>query len=303
RRRIDRGALILSEEPLFTIREPHAEITNEALMRALQKLPASRKRSFLLLRDNASGAFRSLGHAFAENSFNMASEDDTGRQLDCLHGLFLLHSRFNHSCSPSSNVPATGGEITHLQSFATRDIVPGEEITFSYAADFGCRTREERHRELRFVCNCETCQSGNPFQELSDMRRRLVRGLQYLQVRADLDGRRQDATGRPLITDPQLKPAADTLRIPLWSRFIYGLLTMSLLEQEGLLDDFMAERLSRNVLVPFAMFKTESNVQVAKLAMAQQDWLGRLCVAFQLYGRADAADEAMATLFRALSGR
>ncbi|KAK1753168.1 hypothetical protein QBC47DRAFT_387916 [Echria macrotheca] len=305
-RRIERGALILSEEPLFTIRKPHAEITNEVLLRALQKLPASRKRMFFLLRDNASGAFQSLKHAFAENSFNMASEDHTtGRQLDCLHGLFLLHSRFNHSCSPNSKVPVTvtGGEITHLQSFATRDIAPGEEIAFSYAADFGCRTREERHRELRFVCNCDACQPGTPFQELSDMRRRLVRGLQYLQTGVDLDGRRQDAPDRPLIADPQLKRAAETFRIPLSSRFIYGLLVMSLLEQEGLLDDFLAERLSRNVWVPFAAFETESNVQVAKLAMAQQDWLGRLCVAFQLYGRADAADQALATLFQSLSGR
>lgn len=302
-RRIERGALILSEEPLFTIRKPHSEITNEVLVRAFQKLPVNRKPLFFLLRDNASEAFRSMEHAFAENSFNMASEDHTGQQLDYLHGLFLLHSRFNHSCSPNSKIPITGGEITHLRSFATRDIVPGEEIAFSYAADFGCRTREERHRELRFVCNCDACQPRTPFQKLSDMRRRLARGLQYLQIGVDLDGQRQDAPDRPLITDPQLKRAAETFRIPLSSRFIYGLLMMSLLEQEGLLDDFLAERLGRNVSVPFAMFETESNVQVAKLAMAQHDWLGRLCVAFQLYGRADAADQAVATLFRALSGR
>ncbi|KAK3380344.1 hypothetical protein B0T24DRAFT_190996 [Lasiosphaeria ovina] len=299
-RRIERGALILSEEPLFTIRKPHAEITEEDVVRAFQQLPASRKPLFFLLRDNASGNFRRAEHAFAENSFNMAGEDHGGRQRDGPRGLFLLHSRFNHSCVPNTKIPTSNREISHVQSFAIRDILPGEEITFSYESDFGCMTREERHRQLRFPCRCDVCQAGTTFQQLSDMRRRLVRGLQYLQIGKDLDGRKQEASDRPLITDIQLKRAAETGSIPLSSRLIYGVLVMVLTEQEGLLDDFLAERLSPSIRAAAAMFRTESNARLAKLAMAQETWLERLCVAFRLYGRADAADAALAEALRGL---
>ncbi|KAM7194685.1 hypothetical protein V8F20_007877 [Naviculisporaceae sp. PSN 640] len=302
-RRINQGALILSEKPLFTIRKPHAQITELDVAMAFQQLPASQKPLFFLLRDNSSasssGQFRSMAHVFAENSFNMAGEDHIGLQGDGPRGLFPIHSRFNHSCVPNVKIPTAGtGELTHVQSFAVRDIVPGEEITISYEGDFGCRTREERHRRLRFVCHCDACQAGAASQLLSDMRRRLVRGLQYLQTGRDLDGQKLGDSDRSLITDLQLKRAAETHRIPLSSRLIYGLLVMVLTEQEGLLDHFLAERLSPGIWAVATVFQTESNARLAKCAMAQETWLERLCMAFPLYGRADAVDAALAELFR-----
>lgn len=190
------------------------------MARAFQQLPPNRKPLFFLLRDNTGRAFRSVEHSFSENSFNMAGESRGGLQLDGPHGLFLLHSRFNHSCLPNTRIPTSGGEITHVQSFATRGILPGEEITFSYGGDFGCRTRENCHRELRFVCHCYLCQGGTNLQQLSDMRWRLIRGLQYLDCGKDLDGQKQESSARPLTTDKQLKRAADTLTVPLSSRLI-----------------------------------------------------------------------------------
>ncbi|KAH8787158.1 hypothetical protein BGZ57DRAFT_879977 [Hyaloscypha finlandica] len=62
-----------------------------------------------------------MNYAFAENSFSLSDNPSK-------HGLFLIHSRFNHSCIPNCNVPSTKGEI--IASSATRDIVGGEEITF-----------------------------------------------------------------------------------------------------------------------------------------------------------------------------
>jgi len=297
-RRIERGALILSEKPLFIVRKPHAEITNKDVARAVKQMPSSRKPLFFLLRDNASGQFRSVNHAFAENSFNMAGEDPGGWQGDGPRGLFLLHSRLNHSCLPNAKIPSRNREITELQSFAVRDILPSEEITFSYEGDFGCRTTEERHRQLRFICYCEVCQAGGAVQQLSDMRRRLTRGLQYLQTGKDLDGQKQQDGNRPLITDRQLKRAAEAGSIPLSSRLIYGLLVIVLTEQEGLLDDFMVKRLSPSVLATADAFKTESNARLAKLAMAQGTWLEKLCAAFHLYGRADAIDAVLAEALR-----
>lgn len=99
----------MTEELLFIVRKPTTEITEGDVIRALERLPGSRKSLFLLLRDNASQEFRSMEHAFAENSFNMAGEGRDGRQLDGPRGLFLLHLRPNHSCLPNSKIPS-GGE-------------------------------------------------------------------------------------------------------------------------------------------------------------------------------------------------
>ncbi|KAI1112843.1 hypothetical protein F5Y14DRAFT_420475 [Nemania sp. NC0429] len=290
--------MILSEDPLFVIRKPHADITEEDVVRAFTKLPASQKAVFALLRDNAFDEFRSMEYAFAENSFNMAGEDAGGHQLDGPRGLFVLQSRFNHSCAPNSKIPIGSTGAASLQCFATKAIETGQEITFCYQSDLQCMTREERHRELRFTCSCEVCQLEPTLQRLSDMRRRLIRGLQYLQHGKDLNGKKQEASERPLITDRRLRIAAETCNIPLSSRLIYSLLSIVLIEQEGLLDSFLAERLSPGVMAAASMFQNEYNARVATLAMAQGTWLRRLCVAFHLYGQSDTVDLALAEALR-----
>jgi hypothetical protein len=47
---------------------------------------------------------------------------------------------------------------------------------------------------------------------------------------------------------------------------------------------------------------TKSNKQIAKLAIAQKTPWERFCVAARLYGGEDAADEAVAVLFRQIKG-
>jgi hypothetical protein len=191
----------------------------------------------MCLRDNASRPFSYTTDALAENSFRISKSPPA-------HGVFLLHSRFNHSCIPSSKIPETGTET--IQSFAIRNIVPGEEITFCYK-DFECRTARDRHRELRFMCDCRACLIGTPFQQLSDMRRTLIRGLQYLMLGVDLDGQRHGSSS-PLIVDRNLKRVAEDLSIPISSRLIYQLLAMILVDDEGLLDDFRLERMKPGIL-------------------------------------------------------
>ena len=46
-RRIERGAMILREKPLFVIRKPHEEITEEDVWAAFQQLIPSEKQQFL----------------------------------------------------------------------------------------------------------------------------------------------------------------------------------------------------------------------------------------------------------------
>lgn len=248
-RRIERGSRILSEKPLFIIPRPHTDITEEHVTMVFQKLLPSQKAEFLLLRDNGSTVFRSLIEAFAENSFGIVTSDPN---KPLAHGLFPLHSRFNHSCAPNSKIPTTSGET--ISAFATRDIDADEETTFCYNTDFEGRTRYEHHEALRFACNCMACLPGTPFQRLSDMRRRLIRGLQYLTLGVDLDGQRQSPRFS-IIVDSKLRTAAENHSIPISSRMIYTLFTIFLLEEEGLLDDLTVERLNPSLIRTMSLFR------------------------------------------------
>jgi hypothetical protein len=289
--------MILREKPLFVIRKPHEEITEEDVWAAFQQLIPSEKQQFLSLRDNASRPFTHVTQACAENSFAISNSIRPQANDPPIHGVFLLHSRFNHSCIPNSKVPITGEEI--IASFATRDIVAGEEITFCYNTDFECRTRHERHQALRFVCDCKACLTDTPFQQLSDMRRTLIRGLQYLTLGVDLNRQRQGSAS-PIIVDSKLKKTAEDFSIPLSARLIYNLLVMCLLEEEGLLDDFMVERFNPGILQTTALFQTGSNARIARQAMAQETWQEKFCMAFGLYGREDVADHATAVRLQML---
>ncbi|KFY01546.1 hypothetical protein O988_02687 [Pseudogymnoascus sp. VKM F-3808] len=269
-KRIERGAMILREKPLFVIQKPHEEITEADVWAAFQQLLPSEKQQFLCLRDNSCRPFTQMTQVYAENSFAISNGVRPQANSRPMHGLFLLHSRLNHSCVPNSKIPVVNGKI--IASFATRDIVAGEEITFCYNTDFECRTRYDRHQKLRFVCDCKACLTGTHFQQLSDMRRMFIRGLQHLTLGADLDGKGQ-GSAPPIIIDSKLKTAAEDFSIPLSSRLIYNLLVVYLLEEEELLDDFMAERLNPGILKVAASFKTESNARIARLAITQKTWL------------------------------
>jgi SET domain len=298
-RRIERGAMILRENALFVIRKPHEEITEEDVWAAFKQLRPSEKQQFSLLRDNGSRPFTRMTQTCAENSFAI-SNSTRPRAIDTpIHGVFLLHSRFNHSCIPNSKVPTTSEDC--IATFATRDIIAGEEITICYNTDFECRNRHERHQALRFVCDCKACLIDTPFQQLSDMRRILIRGLEYLTSGVDLHGKRQDSA-LPIIVDSELKKKAEDFSIPLSARLIYKILVMSLLEEEGLLDDFMVERLNPGIVELATLFQTGSNVRIVRQVMAQRTWQEKLGIAFGLYGREDVADPDVAAGLRMLHG-
>lgn len=291
-RNIACGSPILKEEPLFVIRKPHEMITEEDILAAWQQLPLLERQQFLCLRDNGTSRFMNMGSAMAENCF--AVQDRKGVHAR-VYGLFLLQSRFNHSCVPNAKVPDFPGEV--ITSFAIRDITAGEEIFLCYNPNFECWTREDRHRMLRFACNCKACLVGTPFQQLSEMRRTLIRGLKYLISGEDVDGQLQGPQS-PIIMDPKLKQAAETFNIPLSARLVYNLLIMVLLQEEGLLDEFTVGRMSPPILCLPAKFATQSNAEVAKLALSQGTWLQKFCVSLRLWGKRDAADDIMPYLFR-----
>ncbi|KAK4867067.1 hypothetical protein LT330_007808 [Penicillium expansum] len=290
-KRIDRGSMILSEDPLFVIRKATPEITEVDISAAHLKLSTSQKAQFSLLRDNGSKFFTSLRNAMAQNSFDISDGSPA-------NGLFLVHSRFNHSCLPNSQVPAFHGETIRL--YATKDIQAGEEISISYLDSKG-HTRNERQKLMDFACDCKACLPGTPFQQLSDLRRRLIRGLHCLRRGKDLWNGRVQSPDSPIIVDAKLKTAAENFKIPLSSRLVCCLLTIVLLEEEGVLDDFEVEMMGINVTMTANMFRSEYNQRVVMLAMAQNTWLERLQGVFGLYGRGDLADDDSTQMLQLLS--
>jgi hypothetical protein len=233
--------------------------------------------------------------AFAENSFALLDSSMPQTNGRMIHGLYLLHSRLNHSCVPNSKIPETCGPS--ITSYAMRDIAAGEEITFCYNPSFECRVRYDRHQALRFTCTCEACSIGTPFHQLSELRRTLIRGLQYLTRGVDLDGKKQ-GSAFPIIFDSELKSRAESLSIPLTSRLIYNVLIVLLIEQEGLLDGFLLERWEPGILRLVTMFATASNIRIAQHAIAQKSWLEKFCIVCRLYGCADDSDQIVPELLR-----
>jgi hypothetical protein len=295
-RKIKQGAMILREDPLFIVRKPHQEITEQDIRVAFQRLKPFEQRQFLLLRDNGGPQFNSMESAFAENSFAIPDSSMPLINRRMIHGLYLLHSRLNHSCVPNAKIPEMPGPS--ITSYAMKNIAAGEEVTFCYNTDFECRVRQDRHQELRFTCTCQACSIGTPFHELSELRRTLIRGLEYLTLGVDLDGKRQTST----IFDLELKNRAESLTIPLTSRLIYNVLTVLLMQQEGLLDGFLLGRVEPPMLRLVTLFRTASNIQIAQHAMAQKSWLEKFCIVCKLYGCVDDSDRLLPELL-VLPGR
>lgn len=111
----------------------------------------------------------------------------------------------------------------------------GEEITYSYRFAFNGATTEERQQALAFDPKCNVCTLSLQMRLFSDMRRRLIRGLQILS-RVFGDGKYS-----AVIIDPVLRERGEMFEIPLSSKPIYKLLIILLLEQEGLLTDVLRE--------------------------------------------------------------
>lgn len=74
------------------------------------------------------------------------------------------------------------------------------------------------------------------------MRRQSPRGLYYLTLGLDL-GQANPRSSSRIIVDPTLRRAAQTLSLPLTSRFFYDILTGLLLEEEGLMEGSAFERI------------------------------------------------------------
>lgn len=204
--------------------------------------------------------------AFNENSFTVENETDWRFDIsegrNSYWGLAILHSRINHSCSPSI---AVGGKVGKIGSVAMRHIKRGEELTFDYnpSVEMVHRTRAERRMQMDFQCHCTTCSLTGEAQQASDARRLLINGLIYLTsgkvARNDLY-----STTRTVITDEALKRSAENFSIPISSRIVYTSLLVLLYWKEEQHGRFLECRDLRDQLgISSTFIQNKENMSIA----------------------------------------
>ncbi|OLP86931.1 Histone-lysine N-methyltransferase SMYD3 [Symbiodinium microadriaticum] len=88
-------------------------------------------------------------------------KDDERPANDEFTGIFVLGSKFSHSCEPNSSW--NFNQEGHLEYRAIRPIHPGDVLTFSYVGNgmnliTSCLERRRRLAQLCFLCRCARCE-------------------------------------------------------------------------------------------------------------------------------------------------
>ncbi|KAJ3562907.1 hypothetical protein NPX13_g8387 [Xylaria arbuscula] len=184
-----KGTRIICEKPLFTLGDSTAASMNRLVAEKLKLLSKDKQREFLSLHNNFPGKYAFAG-IFKTNAIPCGHGSSMG-------GVYTTACLINHSCIPNAN-NCWNEAAQHETIHATRDILVGEEILISYAANELSQARQRRLREsFGFQCSCELCSQPAHVIQASDKRR------------ADIE-RLDAAIGNPFVmaTSPQRSLAA-----------------------------------------------------------------------------------------------
>jgi hypothetical protein len=176
-RDIQRGDLILSEKPIFSIPadvpNPCKYIFIEAGVRDLSPVHLDSYLSLQNSHDKCSCYPSPFVGIFGTNAFTVANDDS---------GICLRASMFNHSCSPNARHsfnPNTG----EVRIYALGTISRSDEIFVAYigSRDLDGTPRRSRQAILRtryhFTCACSVCSLPEAESKMSDARRQKVNEL------------------------------------------------------------------------------------------------------------------------------
>jgi hypothetical protein len=138
--------------------------SSKDILTAFKKLSVSRQNSYLQLRGFAGAAFKRS--AEKEIGRTWQAMLPTERKIlaiwaaNAFGHVFLLGSRFNHSCIPNIHF-AYNPDLDKETFHAVRNITAGEELTITYVDGMN-RTKGQRQVELDergFVCDCPACEN------------------------------------------------------------------------------------------------------------------------------------------------
>ena len=180
-RDIQRGDLILSEKPIFSMPTGGpAPLMCSSMEVAVGNLPPTHLDGYLSLQnshDTCSCFPNPLLGLFATNA--IATSDGNG-------GVCLGASRFNHSCSPNAKY-SFNSNTGEIRIYALGTIPRGEELFISYIGLY--QNRRSRQENLRpgyhFTCACSICSLPDAESKKSDARRQRLKELREIIYRFD----------------------------------------------------------------------------------------------------------------------
>lgn len=159
-----RGDLILEERPILqevlcSEQEEESNFESPALKSYRKKFDAlspEDRKAVLALCDNQSegGTKNVLNEIIFTNCIRKKEQSKDVANS----GVYLLISRMNHSCAPNVGLVRAG---PFMRVIAFKEILPGDELCFSYLSYIPWRNRQERLEELKkvkgFTCQCDWC--------------------------------------------------------------------------------------------------------------------------------------------------
>ncbi|KAF8257875.1 hypothetical protein EI94DRAFT_1691960 [Lactarius quietus] len=180
-RNVQRGDLILSERPIFSIpTDAPVPIKYPSIEAAVRKLSPVHLDEYLSLHNVYIGPLfpNSLVGIYGTNSFGLDDDSDDS-------GMFLKASRFNHSCNPNARF-SFHSSTGDLRIYALGTIPRGEEIFIPYISGkslYG-NTRRSRqdilHAQFHFTCACSVCSLPEAESKKSDARRVKLNALREI---------------------------------------------------------------------------------------------------------------------------
>jgi hypothetical protein len=159
-------------------------VTPQDLRKAFEQLPATQQHAFNHLPTMWPVDRTSLLAIFRATVFC---------PLPTISACYNIHSMMNPSCRPNVRLLLNQMNNYDFAIFLSKDVKPGEELTYTESFSICCTTTAERQMFFAdpysanpYHCRCELCSAPASVREISDKRRRLMRQLLYLITGSDL---------------------------------------------------------------------------------------------------------------------
>ncbi|XMA14635.1 hypothetical protein WAI453_007426 [Rhynchosporium graminicola] len=169
-----KGDLIMAATPLLLVQEhalselPEAE-RHQIQQLAIAALPLQSSEKFLDLAGHFGG--NRIEDVLLTNAFSAKF----GSNKEGFGIVVPEAARLNHDCRPNARFAFDTSTLSH-KVHAARDIMPGEELTFSYLDEkqtFSAR-QEQLEAHWGFKCGCKLCSASEDLRDLSDRRLRRI---------------------------------------------------------------------------------------------------------------------------------
>ena len=206
-RTIKRGEWLMTSTPVFMIVKGSMTELPQVEGLALQRLaidslpPNARDATYSLYGYKGQQAADKLEDIMDTNSFQISIDIELENEASSDHfeykGLFPEIARFNHACRPTADYDFDTSRLS-LQVTASRDILPGEELTITYIDPV--QRHQARQEVLRkswgFNCTCSACSASSKLVAASDTRIDTI-----IEIQEELADRTEMSQGSPKLAE------------------------------------------------------------------------------------------------------